>query len=154
MIISAIIGTAILSLPGVTGVAVPFGDVKRSEFSGSSFGASEAAPAFIDKREDNDAIFLVTKDLEKRTVAVKPRAPESSAANPILVARAEAAAAAPGCHAKAKDFYFTQGAAAACNAELVKGSSTYQHYYPGTTWNVALMHRCFESAGCDGGLTL
>ncbi|KAL8782196.1 MAG: hypothetical protein Q9213_005598 [Squamulea squamosa] len=74
------------------------------------------------------------------------------------VAQADSATAAtaadPGCHAKAKPFYFTPGAGAVCNAEIVKGSATYQRYYPGTTWNVGLMHLCFEEAGCAGGLEL
>ncbi|KAL8707074.1 MAG: hypothetical protein Q9220_007829 [cf. Caloplaca sp. 1 TL-2023] len=154
MIISAIIGAAILSLPGVTGVVIPAEDVKRSELAGLNFEVSEAAaPALLTKRSDNEAIFLVTKDLEKRTIDVESRAIVSSSpanANPILAARA---AATPGCHAKAKPFYFTDRAAAVCNAELVKGSQIYQQYYPGTTWNLGLMHLCFENAGCDGGLS-
>ncbi|KAL8799491.1 MAG: hypothetical protein Q9182_005859 [Xanthomendoza sp. 2 TL-2023] len=59
---------------------------------------------------------------------------------------------ARGCHAKAKDFYFSPGAAAVCNQELVKG------YFPNGSWNEGLMHLCFWGGngltGCDGGLQL
>ncbi|KAL8729061.1 MAG: hypothetical protein Q9166_004978 [cf. Caloplaca sp. 2 TL-2023] len=74
--------------------------------------------------------------------------------NQLKTRATDSTAADPGCHGKAKPFYFTPGAAAVCNAEIVKGSATYQRYYPGTSWNTGLMHLCFENAGCDGGLQL
>ncbi|KAL8830021.1 MAG: hypothetical protein Q9170_005922 [Blastenia crenularia] len=70
----------------------------------------------------------------------------------VVIPRASAA----GCHAKGTDLYFQNSQLqSTCNAELVKGTAYYQQATKGlVTWDLNLMYKCFEMAGCDGGLQL
>ncbi|KAL8815935.1 MAG: hypothetical protein Q9223_004982 [Gallowayella weberi] len=81
----------------------------------------------------------------------EPTVAENLSASSTASGTNDPIASPPGCHAKAKPFYFAN--TATCGAELVKGSVSYKYLYPGTpAWSTGVMAECFENAGCEGGL--